>query len=277
MLGPSCLRIILHNSLVLTVICSWADVRKEMTEEKGLDPEVADKIGEWVVLKGQKDLLEKLRSNEQLAANQSMKEGMDDLELMFSYLEAFNALDVVSFDLSLARGLDYYTGVIYEVVTEGSAPSKTPAPQEVVPAPNKKKNKSSTDPDEDRSSDPSVGVGSVAAGGRYDNLVGMFSGKNQIPCVGISFGIDRIFSITSARMAADKSAGQVRNNEVDVYVMAFGGKGFTGLLQERMSVCATLWEAGIKVRLLIPELIPHVQYDDFGSNTASHRPSSSTR
>ena len=73
MLGPSCLGIILHNSLVLTVICSWADVRKEMTEEKGLDPEVADKIGEWVVLKGQKDLLEKLRSNEQLAANQSMK------------------------------------------------------------------------------------------------------------------------------------------------------------------------------------------------------------
>lgn len=277
MLGPSCLGIILHKSLVLTVICSWADVRKEMTEEKGLDPEVADKIGEWVVLKGQKDLLEKLRSNEQLAANQSMKEGMDDLELMFSYLEAFNALDVVSFDLSLARGLDYYTGVIYEVVTEGSAPSKTPAPQEVVPAPNKKKNKSSTDPDEDRSSDPSVGVGSVAAGGRYDNLVGMFSGKNQIPCVGISFGIDRIFSITSARMAADKSAGQVRNNEVDVYVMAFGGKGFTGLLQERMSVCATLWEAGIKVRLLIPGPIPHVQDDDFESNTASHRPSSSTR
>ena len=89
----------------------------------------------------------------------------------------------------------------------------------------------------------------MAAGGRYDNLVGMFSGKNQIPCVGISFGIDRIFSITSARMAADKSAGQVRNNEVDVYVMAFGGKGFTGLLKERMSVCAALWEAGIKVRL----------------------------
>ncbi len=220
-----------------------------MTEEKGLDPAVADKIGEWVVLKGQKELLEKLRSDEKLAANESMKQGMDDLELMFTYLEAFNALDVVSFDLSLARGLDYYTGVIYEVVTEGSAPSTAPAPQEVIPAPNKKKSKSSSDPDEDRSSDPSVGVGSVAAGGRYDNLVGMFSGKSQIPCVGISFGVDRIFSITSARMAADKSAEQVRNNEVDVFVMAFGGKGFNGLLKERISLCATLWEAGIKVPL----------------------------
>ncbi|RYO83010.1 hypothetical protein DL762_006345 [Monosporascus cannonballus] len=227
----------------------WSDVRKEMTEEKGLDPEVADKIGEWVVLKGKKDLLEKLRRDEKLAANPSMKQGMDDLELMFSYLEAFNALDVVSFDLSLARGLDYYTGVIYEVVTEGSAPSTTPASQEVLPAPNKK-NKSSSDPDEDRSSDPSVGVGSVAAGGRYDNLVGMFSGKTQIPCVGISFGVDRIFSITKARMAADKSSELVRSNEVDAFVMAFGGKGFTGLLKERMSVCTMLWEAGVKAEFL---------------------------
>ncbi|KAH9994154.1 hypothetical protein F4779DRAFT_218767 [Xylariaceae sp. FL0662B] len=224
----------------------WADVRKEMIEEKGLDGDVADRIGGWVVLKGKKDLLEKLKSDEKLAANESMKQGMADLDLMFSYLEAFNALDVVSFDLSLARGLDYYTGVIYEVITEGSAPSSTPAAAEVVPPPKKKNNKSTTDPDEDRSSDPSVGVGSVAAGGRYDNLVNMFSGKSQIPCVGISFGVDRIFSITKARMAADKSVDQVRNNEVDVYVMAFGGKGFNGLLKERMSVCATLWEAGIK-------------------------------
>lgn len=237
----------------------WDEVRKEMTEEKGLDSAVADKIGEWVVLKGKKDLLEKLRSNEELAANESMKQGMDDLDLMFQYLEAFDALDVVSFDLSLARGLDYYTGVIFEVVTEGSAPSKTPAPEEVVPAPKKKKSKASSDPDEDRSSDPSIGVGSVAAGGRYDNLVGMFSGKSQIPCVGISFGVDRIFSITSARMEADKSAEQVRNNEVDAYVMAFGGKGFNGLLKERMSVCTTLWEAGVKVRLLFSQRAPQVK------------------
>ena len=96
--------------------------------------------------------------------------------------------------------------------------------------------------DDDRSDDPTVGVGSVAAGGRYDNLVGMFSGKSQIPCVGISFGVDRIFSITKAKMAAEKNAA-VRSNDVDVYVMAFG----QGYLKERMSVCAKLWESGIKV------------------------------
>jgi histidyl-tRNA synthetase len=140
--------------------------------------------------------------------------------------------------------LDYYTGLIYEVVTEGSAPEATPGSEAAAAKPSKKKSKSNGE-DDDRSDDPTIGVGSVAAGGRYDNLVGMFSGKNQIPCVGISFGVDRIFSITKARMAADKSAEQVRGNEVDVYVMALGGKG---LVKERLEICAKLWQAGIKVR-----------------------------
>lgn len=227
----------------------WDEVRKEMTEEKGLAEDIADRIGEYVVLKGQTDLLSKLQSDEKLLANESMKAGIAEMALLFEYLEAFDCLANVSFDLSLARGLDYYTGLIYEVVTEGSAPlASTSTASAAPPKPSKKPSggKTGTDFDEDRSSDPSVGVGSVAAGGRYDDLVGMFSGKNKIPCVGISFGVDRIFSITKARMAADKNAEIVRNNEVDVFVMAFGGKGFTGLLKERMSICAKLWEAGIK-------------------------------
>jgi histidyl-tRNA synthetase len=228
----------------------WADVRKEMTEEKGLAEEVADRIGGYVVLKGQKDLVSKLRADNDLMANESMKAGLADMDLLFDYLEAFDALANVSFDLSLARGLDYYTGVIYEVVTEGSAPlATTSAANGAPPKPSKKPSKAVADGEEDRSSDPSVGVGSVAAGGRYDNLVGMFSGKNQIPCVGISFGVDRIFSITKARMAEDKNSIKVRNNETEVYLMAFGGKGFTGLVKERLRLCALLWEAGIKVRL----------------------------
>jgi len=227
----------------------WEDIRKEMTQEKGLDGEVADRIGQWVVLKGKQDLLQTLRADEKLAANDFMKQGMADLDLLFEYLEAFGALDRVSFDLSLARGLDYYTGIIYEVVTEGSAPETAPTAdgKEAAKPAKSKKNKGKAGEDEDRSNDPSVGVGSVAAGGRYDNLVGMFSGKTQIPCVGISFGVDRIFSITKARMAADKNATQVRGNEVDVYVMAFGSKGF---LKERMAVCSQLWEAGIKAEFL---------------------------
>ena len=221
----------------------WDEVRKEMVEEKGLEPEIADRIWSFVQRKGGKDVLELLQKDEELKANSNMAKGLDEMELLFTYLEAFDVLDKVEFNLSLARGLDYYTGVIYEVVTEGSSPSSTSSKKLTHP-PSKPK---SNDPDEDRSNDPSVGVGSIAAGGRYDGLVSMFSGKQQIPCVGISFGVDRIFSITKARMEADKASAMVRSNEVDVYVMAFGGSGFKGLLKERMEVCRILWDGGINV------------------------------
>jgi histidyl-tRNA synthetase len=68
----------------------------------------------------------------------------------------------------------------------------------------------------------------------------MFSGK-PIPCVGISFGIDRIISIMKARGQSTQRA-----KDVDAFVMAFGGKGFTGMLTERMQVTQELWAAGIK-------------------------------
>ena len=218
----------------------WAEVRKEMVDEKGLTEDVADKIWEFVQRKGGKDVLDGLKKDEKAMANESLARGLEDIELLLNYLEAFGVLNMVEFNLSLARGLDYYTGVIYEVVTEGSAPPSVTGHSKAKSA------KKIGEFDEDRSNDPSVGVGSVAAGGRYDELVGMFSGKKQIPCVGISFGVDRIFSITKSRMEADKNTPSVRPTEVDVYVMAFGGKDFTGLLPERMQVAKMLWDAGIK-------------------------------
>lgn len=230
----------------------WEEVRKEMTEEKGLEGDIADRIWEFVQKKGGRDVLDELISDEKLKDNKSMTKGIEDMKLLFTYLDAFNVLDKMEFNLSLARGLDYYTGLIFEVITEGSAPpastKKTQTPARIAKPPK------NNDFDEDRSNDPSVGVGSVAAGGRYDELVGMFSGKAQIPCVGLSLGVERIFSITKARMQADQ---RVRTNEVDIYVMAFGGKGFTGLLKERLEVCRILWDAGIKVCSLSLLLSPN--------------------
>lgn len=135
---------------------------------------------------------------------------------------------------------------LFTVVTEGSAPS---ASSGGVAPKSKPKKKGKASEEDDRSDDPTVGVGSVAAGGRYDNLVGMFSGKGQIPCVGISFGVDRIYSIIQARMAAE-SAKEPRGNKTDVFVMAFGGKGFDGMLKDRMRICNQLWKAGINTELL---------------------------
>src|ERR1700752_2241303 len=88
------------------------------------------------------------------------------------------------------------------------------------------------DNDEDRSNDPTVGEGSIAAGGRYDNLVNMFKPKRQIQCVSASFGVDRTSTIMKKRLDKEQKQGNaiVRPSEVDVFIMAFGGKTFNGLL-----------------------------------------------
>ncbi|KAF9583470.1 Cytoplasmic and mitochondrial histidine tRNA synthetase [Lunasporangiospora selenospora] len=212
----------------------WADVRKEMTEEKGLDPKAADLIGEYVQHKGGEELLERLVKDEKLSANARAKEGMADMALLFKYMNVFGVTKYTSFDLSLARGLDYYTGLIYEAVLEGSAP---PRPLKWLKALSPCRT--------DELDESTVGVGSVAAGGRYDNLVGMFSGMNKkgqpnliIPCVGISIGVERVFSILMQK----QKKSQVKSNEVEVYVVGLGGVS----VEERMKICTELWNAGIK-------------------------------
>ncbi len=89
-------------------------------EEKGLDVEVADKIGDYVKLSGGADLINQLARNEEFMANPIAKQGLEELKTLFEYLEIFQMMDKISFDLSLARGLDYYTGVIYEAVFKSS-------------------------------------------------------------------------------------------------------------------------------------------------------------
>lgn len=97
----------------------------------------------------------------------------------------------------------------------------------------------------DELDESTVGVGSVAAGGRYDNLVGMFSGTNKkgqpnlvIPCVGVSIGVERVFSILMQKQKKEL----IKSNEVEVYVVGLGGVS----VEERMKICTELWDAGIK-------------------------------
>ncbi|CAC5373700.1 HARS [Mytilus coruscus] len=99
----------------------WDDVRSEMIDEKKLDPAAADRIGTYVKLKGGLDLIEALLTDEDLKKQKAAVEGLEDLKLLLKYCDLFGILDKVSFDLSLARGLDYYTGVIYEAVLQGFA------------------------------------------------------------------------------------------------------------------------------------------------------------
>jgi len=191
----------------------WEEVRKEMVEEKGLEPAAADRIGEYVCLSGGLELIERLLEGG-LGSNKMAKQGLEDMKLLLKYCQLYDCAGSVSFDLSLARGLDYYTGVIYEAVLVGDA--------------------------KDASGEP-ITVGSVAGGGRYDGLVGMFDPKNRsVPCVGVSIGIERLFSIMEANLA--KESSKIRTVETEVCVIT----AQKNLVEERMKIIAELWKAGIK-------------------------------
>ena len=246
----------------------WQKVKEEMVEQKGLDEAVADKIGAYVNRKAGNELLEDIAKDEALLANTKAKEGIEHLQTLFQWLKPTGALEQVSFDLSLARGLDYYTGLIYEVVTEGSAPaiinegrdpttngaeaqngtSTDPSSTTNTTAKEGKKRKKEVNEDDDRSDDPSVGVGSVAAGGRYDTLVERFRPGANLPCVGVSFGVDRLFTITKARIAKGEKFSYVSSTSTDVFVMAFGGGGFSGMEMERFQVATMLSRAKLRAK-----------------------------
>ncbi|XP_076620202.1 histidine--tRNA ligase isoform X1 [Colletes latitarsis] len=185
----------------------WLEVRKEMIEEKGLNETCADNIGMYVSRTGGVELITELRNNVELMKHKSAVKGLESMELLFKYCNIFKILDKVTFDLSLARGLDYYTGVIFEAILIGD----------------------------------DVGVGSIAGGGRYDNLVGMFDNKNKtVPCVGLSLGVERIFSVLEAKLSRDGL--KTRTNETEVYVAS----AQKNLHEERMRIISDLWTAGLK-------------------------------
>lgn len=94
-----------------------------MIEEKGLDELVADKIGEYVRLNGNVELVEQLMKNDHLTKSSSAVAGLQATKLLLEYCNILGLQNQISFDLSLARGLDYYTGVIYEAVLKGNAHS----------------------------------------------------------------------------------------------------------------------------------------------------------
>lgn len=115
-----------------------------------------DKIGSSGVLAELKS--KGVENPEQVLANVKNKKPTENLQKIFAYLKEMGVSeDQFEFVPTLARGLDYYTGSIFEL----------------------------------RLADQDLSIG---GGGRYDNLVGMFSGK-QIPAVGFSFGLDRLIEL----------------------------------------------------------------------------------
>ncbi|BHF65363.1 hypothetical protein SprV_0200837300 [Sparganum proliferum] len=245
----------------------WEEVKKELINEKGLPESVVELIGEYTQISGGMDVLDRLAGDERLVNNKTIQNTLPELRTLLDYCQALGIMDRLRLDLSLARGLDYYTGVIYEAVLTGFAHSPTvttvsvPA-ESAEPLDDKKKKRKRPVADEvEDAGDTEGAVGSVAGGGRYDNLVDLFCPGSKVPCVGLSFGIERLLAVSemlSRRNAAgDKSV--LRATETDVMVIV----AHKGLIVARLELCRLLWDAKIKAAFSHknqPKLLDQLQY-----------------
>jgi len=179
------IRIELSSRKLLSGIIRYAGIPEELTGAVITSVDKLKKIGRDGVSKElsetgiEADRLEKLFDLFDLPfadlkaqvgpANELLEAGMADWEALYGMLEAAGITDKIVYAPHLARGLDIYTGCVWEVfMTEGSVTS------------------------------------SIGAGGRYDNIIGKLSGGREIPAVGMTFGLDVIYAVLTERNMANK-------------------------------------------------------------------------
>ena len=128
-------------------------VRKALAEEAGLTADAIDTIFRFLAIDGPSaEVVAQLR---EFFGRETT--GVDELDSFLGHLDAFEIdRSKVEVDLSIARGIDYYTGMVFET--------------ELTDRPD---------------------FGSIMSGGRYDGLIGMMTGR-EVPAVGISMGVDRL-------------------------------------------------------------------------------------
>ena len=143
------------------------NVNAELRED-GLSEAQIEKLQPIISLEGTND--DKLNTiAEVLAASETGLKGVEETRFILDTLKTLGLKNELQLDLTLARGLNYYTGAIFEVKALD------------------------------------VQIGSITGGGRYDNLTGIF-GMPGISGVGISFGVDRIFDVLNALDCYPKDA-----------------------------------------------------------------------
>jgi histidyl-tRNA synthetase len=133
-------------------------VKKEMLD-KGISASAIEKVQPLFQFTGTvAEKIEKL--NDLLTTSEEGKKGVEELKFICETIQKLGLQTaVIDLDVTLARGLNYYTGAIFEVTA------------------------------------PQVSMGSIGGGGRYDDLTGIFDSKNKMSGVGISFGLDRIYLV----------------------------------------------------------------------------------
>ena len=142
-------------------------VNEELTKD-GISAEAIKKLQPIILLSGTNEGKLQVIS-EVLKDSETGLKGVEEIRFILDTLKLFGLQNEIQLDLTLARGLNYYTGAIFEVKALD------------------------------------VQIGSITGGGRYDNLTGIF-GMPGISGVGISFGVDRIFDVLNALDAYPKEA-----------------------------------------------------------------------
>ncbi|MDE6809802.1 MAG: histidine--tRNA ligase [Muribaculaceae bacterium] len=136
------------------------DAVKEELAERGLEPEAIEKLTPILLIDGSTaERIEKL--SQLIGSTESGRLGIEEIKTVFDGVAKIGIDARLTLDVSLARGLNYYTGTIIEVKALD------------------------------------VEIGSITGGGRYDNLTGIF-GLKDVSGVGISFGADRIYDVLNA-------------------------------------------------------------------------------
>ena len=139
--------------------------------------------------------------NELLKRNYIKQDTYEKMIILFNYLDTTGISNYVKFMPTLSRGLDYYTGLIYEVTYN----------------------------------DKNIFESSIAAGGRYNNLVGKLSNIKNISAIGVSLGIDRLITIL------EKRENKINLPIPKVYVASVGDN----MLGERLKLLCELRKNGI--------------------------------
>ncbi|MBU4502330.1 MAG: histidine--tRNA ligase [Nanoarchaeota archaeon] len=146
------------------------DVKKEL-KQKGLYDKQIKQLLDIFGMEGNN--AEKISNLRKIIKSDKGYDGLDELEQIFKYVKNKDLI----FKISLARGLDYYTGTVFEAFTQ----------------------------------DESVMRSSLAGGGRYDNMIGGLIGNADMPAVGIAFGVDTIIDALKAsnKLKAKKTVTKV--------------------------------------------------------------------
>jgi len=176
-------------------------------EASGVETTAAGRIVELVSTSGPPDVVMSAVA-ERLSGIELAREALDDLQQLFNFLAELGApAEHYEFDLALARGLEYYTGPVFETMVD----------------------------------EPKIG--SLGGAGRYDGLIGMFSGQD-IPATGMSLGLERIIDV-----AEELHLLNFNTSVAEVLVTVYDAEH----THESLALAARLRRAGIRTEVYVEE------------------------